>query len=163
MRKISLGRLVGILIALGLVIQLVPYGRARTNPPGRKEPAWDSPITQDLTVRACYDCHSNQTVWPWYSKIAPVSWLIQNDVDRGRKRLNFSEWDRPQRGTRPQSIQRRIQRGSMPPWYYILMHSNANLSSAEKQTLLRGLEATIEKDRPLPVQVKERVTDEPQG
>ncbi len=161
MRKTGLGRWLGIVIALGLAIQLVPYGHARTNPPVRQEPAWDSLITQDLAVRACYDCHSNQTVWPWYARIAPVSWLIQSDVDRGRYRLNFSEWDRPQQ--KAINSGRRIQRGSMPPWYYVWLHSKANLSSAEKQTLVRGIEATLSKDRTVPAQARRRNTQKREG
>jgi cytochrome c551/c552 len=143
----------GALVILGILIQVVPYGHAHTNPPVLREPAWDSPATRGLTARACYDCHSNQTVWPWYSRIAPVSWLIQRDVDTGRRRLNFSEWDRPQRGARSGSVDRRIQRGSMPPWYYVLMHSQAKLSDAEKQTLVRGLDTTVAQDHP-PVAAK---------
>jgi hypothetical protein len=114
-----------------------------------------------LLKRACYDCHSNRTVWPWYAKVAPVSWLIQSDVDRGRQRLNFSEWDRPQ--WKAAGAGKRIQRGSMPPWYYVLMHSRAHLSLTEKQTLVRGLEATIGKDRWSPAQAKERATEMRQG
>ena len=148
MRKPGLWQLLGVGVVLGIAIQFVPYGHAHTNPSVRREPAWDTPATRDLVVRACYDCHSNQTVWPWYARIAPVSWLIQRDVDTGRQQLNFSEWDRPQRGARAQSVDRRIQRGSMPPWYYILMHAQAKLSEAEKQALMRGLDATVAKDRP---------------
>ncbi len=148
MRKTALWWSLGAVVILGVAIQLVPYGHAHTNPPVRQEPAWDRPTTRELAARACYDCHSNQTVWPWYSQIAPVSWLIQNDVDRGRQRLNFSEWNRPQRGARAGSVDRRIQRGSMPPWYYLLMHSQASLSDAEKQTLVRGLDTTVAQDHP---------------
>ncbi len=148
MRKALLWRSLGAVVILAIVIQLVPYGHAHTNPPLGREPNWDSQATREMAVRACYDCHSNQTVWPWYSQVAPVSWLIQNDVDRGRQRLNFSEWNRPQRGARSGSVDRRIQRGSMPPWYYILMHSQAKLSEAEKQALMRGLDATVAQDRP---------------
>ncbi len=153
MRKTMIWRLLGAVVILGVVIQLVPYGHSHTNPPVRKEPAWNSPTTRELSVRACYDCHSNQTVWPWYSQLAPVSWLIRNDVDRGRRRLNFSEWDQPQRGARTASVDRRMQRGSMPPWYYILLHSKANLSDAEKEALMRGLDMTVAQDRP-PVAVR---------
>ena len=150
MRKTALWQSLGALVVLGAAIQLIPYGHNHTNPPVRQEPAWDSPATWGLVFRACYDCHSNQTVWPWYSRIAPSSWLIQSDVDTGRGRLNFSEWDRPQRGTRPQSVDRRIQRGSMPPWYYVLMHSQAKLSDAEKQVLMQGLDTTVAKSPPPP-------------
>ncbi len=148
MRKNVVWWSLGALVVLGVMIQVVPYGHAHTNPPVRREPAWDRPATRGLTARACYDCHSNQTVWPWYSRIAPVSWLIQRDVDTGRRRLNFSEWDRPQRGARSGSVDRRIQRGSMPPWYYVSMHSQANLLDAEKQALVRGLDTTVAQDHP---------------
>ena len=147
-RQTAVWRSLGAGVVLGIAIQFVPYGHAQTNPPVRREPTWDTPATRDLVVRACYDCHSNQTVWPWYARIAPVSWLIQRDVDTGRQRLNFSEWDRPQRGARLQSVDRRIQRGSMPPWYYILMHARAKVSDAEKQALMRGLDTTVAQSPP---------------
>jgi len=150
MGKVALWKWFRALVALGVVIQVVPYGHEHANPPIRQEPAWDSPLSRGLALRACYDCHSNQTIWPWYAQFAPVSWLIQRDVDTGRQRLNFSEWDQPQRGARPQSVDRRIQRGSMPPWYYVLMHSQAKLSDGEKQALMQGLDATVAQSPPPP-------------
>ena len=150
MGRTALWKWFGALVALGVVIQVVPYGHEHANPPVRQEPAWDSPLSRGLALGACYDCHSNQTVWPWYAQFAPVSWLIQRDVDTGRQRLNFSEWDQPQRGARPQSVDRRIQRGSMPPWYYVLMHSQAKLSDGEKQALMQGLDATVAQSPPPP-------------
>ena len=70
--------LIVVIVAVGgfLLIQLVPFGRDHTNPPVVQEPKWDSPATRELAKRACFDCHSNETVWPWYSNIAPVSWLV---------------------------------------------------------------------------------------
>jgi hypothetical protein len=129
-----LGLVTGVVL---LGIQAVPYGHRHTNPPVRKEPRWDTPQTRELTVRACFDCHSNQTVWPWYSNIAPVSWLVQRDVESGRRELNYSEWDRPQdEGAESAGS---LRTGRMPPWYYPW----ARLSSAERQALLRGLETTF--------------------
>lgn len=149
MRKAGLlWRSLGAVVILGMGIQIVPYGHARINPPVHQEPTWNNPVTRDLAIRACYDCHSNQTIWPWYSQVAPVSWLIQRDVDVGRRRLNFSEWDRPKQGTR--NLARRIERGSMPPWYYRLMHSGAKLSDGEKQALVQGLQETVRQNPPLP-------------
>ena len=84
-----------VVVVLLVVIQAVPYGRNHTNPPLRAEPKWDSARTRQLAVDACFACHSNQTRWPWYSSVAPVSWLTQHDVEDGRRILNFSEWDRP--------------------------------------------------------------------
>lgn len=132
--------LIGVAV-LFIVIQLVPYGRAHTNPPVRQEPAWDSARTRALATRACFDCHSNQTRWPWYSSVAPVSWLIQRDVDAGRKKVNFSEWDRPQEEAGDSA--ETVQKGKMPPWYYPW----ARLSAEEQQTLIRGLTASVGGER----------------
>lgn len=129
------------LIALFVVIQFVPYGHNHTNPPVLQEPAWDSPQTRELVVRACYDCHSNETVWPWYSSIAPISWLVQRDVDEGRRELNFSEWSRGQQ--EKGEIVEIVRKGEMPPVYYYAMRPKARLSAAEKEALVRGLAATV--------------------
>lgn len=96
MKRLAAGAGIGVVVLL-LAAQAVDYGRDHANPPVRREPAWDSARTRELAVRACYDCHSNQTVWPWYASVGPASWLIQRDVDVGRRKLNFSEWDRVQK------------------------------------------------------------------
>ncbi|HET8530461.1 MAG TPA: heme-binding domain-containing protein [Methylomirabilota bacterium] len=124
-----------------LALQLVPYGRSHTNPTRRVDPAWDTEATRALAVRACYDCHSNETVWPWYSHVAPMSWLLQRDVDEGRRKLNFSEWDRPQKEARESA--KAVRKGEMPPWYYTPLHPDARLTAAESQALVRGLETTL--------------------
>jgi hypothetical protein len=95
------------------LIQLVPYGRDHTNPPVVREPRWDSPRTADLARRACYDCHSNQTQWPWYSNVAPVSWFVNRDVVEGRKELNFSEMGREDNET--DKAAETVEEGEMPP------------------------------------------------
>jgi hypothetical protein len=127
--------------ALLVLIQLVPYGRNHTNPPKRVEPAWDSPATRELAVRACYDCHSNETVWPWYSRVAPASWLVQRDVENGRHELNFSEWDRPQEEA--DEAAQMVRKGKMPLSYYLPAHPDARLSAPEKEALIAGLTATL--------------------
>jgi len=129
-----------VVILFGL-IQLVPYGRNHTNPAVVKEAAWDSPQTRELAVRACFDCHSNATIWPWYTNIAPFSWLIQADVDRGRRALNFSAWNGVSR--RVNQVGNQISSGRMPPFYYTPLHPSANLTSAEKQQLITGLENSL--------------------
>jgi hypothetical protein len=136
------------LVALLLLIQAVPYGRGHTNPPVTKEPAWDSAQTRALAARACFDCHSNLTRWPWYSNIAPMSWLTQRDVDGGRASLNFSEWDRPQDGAGDAAEAAR--NGSMPPWFYTLfgLHSSAKLSQSQRNQLADGLAKTIAANPP---------------
>jgi hypothetical protein len=128
-----------ILIALG-AIQFVPYGRSHTNPPVRAEPAWDTPRTRALAVRACFDCHSNETRWPWYSNLAPLSWQVQNHVEEGRDALNFSIWDRQQEGD---DAAETVAEGSMPPRYYTFTHSGVRLSLVEKEQLIEGLIQTF--------------------
>ncbi len=128
-------------VALAAAIQLVPYGRDHSNPPVTSEPQWDSTATRDLAKRACFDCHSNETVWPWYSHVAPVSWLLQRDVDEGRSKLNFSEWNKPQKEA--DEAAKEVREGEMPPWFYLPTHPEARLTEAEKQALIAGLEATI--------------------
>jgi hypothetical protein len=125
------------IVLLGMLIQLVPLPGRGNNPPVTAEPKWDSPETRALAQQACFDCHSNETVWPWYSYVAPVSWLVYRDTMDGRRRLNFSEWNNPQRGAG--EITGIIQEGEMPPMIYLPMHPSAQLTSAEKQYLVNGL------------------------
>jgi cytochrome c551/c552 len=124
-----------------VVIQIVPFGHSHTNPPVKKEPAWNSPQTGDVVRRACFDCHSNETVWPWYSNVAPVSWLVRRDVNGGRRHLNFSEWDQPQRHAK--DVAEEVKEGDMPPWFYLPMHPAARLSAAEKEALIAGATQTF--------------------
>ncbi|MDH4335068.1 MAG: heme-binding domain-containing protein, partial [Chloroflexota bacterium] len=132
-------KMTGLVAVVGLLaIQLVPYGRDHTNPPVVVEPAWDSAATQALANVACTDCHSNHTEWPWYSNIAPVSWLVQRDVDEGRAKLNWSEPG----GERDESAEK-VREGEMPPWVYTLTHPAASLSDADRQALIDGLIATF--------------------
>jgi mono/diheme cytochrome c family protein len=141
----NLFKVIGLLIAILLVgfilIQLIPYGRNHTNPPVLAEPKWDSPRTKELAQRACFDCHSNETIWPWYSNIAPGSWLIYRDVVEGRRRLNFSDWSNlTGRANEAPEI---VMEGEMPPFQYLLIHKNAILTTAEREELAKGLATTL--------------------
>ena len=139
-KKILVG-VVAVIVAFVIALQLVPYGRAHSNPPIQAEPKWDSPQTRELAKRACFDCHSNETVWPWYSNVAPMSWLIQHDVDEGRSRLNLSAWNLRQREAR--NAARQVQRGEMPPASYLMLHPPARLSSEETLALIQGFNASL--------------------
>jgi hypothetical protein len=125
-------------IALFVVIQFIPYGKDHINPPVVSEPVWDSQQTRDLAQRACFDCHSNETTWPWYSNIAPVSWLVYRDVAEGRSRVNFSDWQNAH-SRESGELSSAVSEGEMPPFQYLLMHANAKLSAAEKTQLADGL------------------------
>ena|SRR6187401_2819625 len=107
------------------------------NPPVVGDIAAPAPVDAILR-RACYDCHSNQTVWPWYSHIAPVSWLLANDVEEGRRELNFSTWstyDATKRAKKLTETAKEVGEGEMPPWYYVLVHSDAKLADTDRETL----------------------------
>ncbi len=140
MRRIII--IMAVLVVGGfLLIQLVPYGHNHTNPPVVQEPQWDSPQTRALAARACFDCHSNETAWPWYTNVAPASWLIQHDVEEGQRQLNFSEWNKLQREAR--NAGRVVQRGELPDPKYLPLHPDARLTDAEKQALIQGLNTSL--------------------
>ena len=127
-------------IAVFALMQLVPYGHDHSNPPVVKEPAWDSPQTRALVKNSCFDCHSNETDWALASYIAPSSWLIRKDVDKGRKKLNFSEWAGQVGWGQIEAV---LNNGRMPPTRYALVHPGAKLSDTEKQQLIDGMKATL--------------------
>jgi hypothetical protein len=125
-------------------IQLVPI--ARLNPPEASNPQAPASIVR-LLRRACYDCHSNQTRWPWYSFIAPASWLVSRHVAEARRRLNFSEWDAyasdPDTASHKLAqIADQVASGKMAPWYYRAMHPGARLNVAQRQALIRWAQAS---------------------
>ena len=140
-RLIKIGLIAG--VAGFLLMQLVPYGRDHANPPVLSEPDWDSSQTRTLAQSACFDCHSNETVWPWYSQVAPVSWLVQHDTEEGRQQLNFSTWNNGGQGREPEEAIEVIHEGQMPPPVYLLTHPEARLTTAEREALITGLKATI--------------------
>ena len=130
----------GILVTL-LAVQLVPYGRDHTNPPVSGEPMWDAPETRALAKQACFDCHSNETQWPAYAGVAPVSWLVQHDVNEGRAVLNFSEWPHPQEQAKKASEE--VAEGDMPPDSYTWLHAQARLKATDRDRLAKGLARTL--------------------
>src|SRR5450432_2167340 len=118
-RNILIG-VVGIVV-LFVLVQFIPWGSiipafAETNPPVQTQIQWNSPATSQLVRTACYDCHSNETTWPWYAKVTPVSWLLAHDVNEGRQNLNFSTQNADQ--INPEKLIEQIQRGSMPKSIY---------------------------------------------
>jgi len=133
--------IIGVFVLCCLVVQLVPIGRVHTNPPVLAEPSWDNPRTRELFMRTCGDCHSNETVWPWYSNVAPISWLIQNDVNEGRSYFNVSEWG--MRENEAGEAAEIFAEGEMPPAQFLLLHPEARLTPSEKQELYSGLQNTF--------------------
>jgi cytochrome c551/c552 len=132
-----------LLAAVAVLIGAQFFQPRRTNPvsdPAYSFEAVSRPPAEVTSIlnRACRDCHSNETVWPWYSKVAPASWLVAQDVQQGRTHLNFSEWSRfgPEMArSRLREVCEQVRGAEMPLWYYVPMHPSAKLSLAEIDTL----------------------------
>jgi len=140
-------RLIILAVIVGVAIQFVPYGRDHTNPQTVQEIKWNTPQTRALAQDGCFACHSNLTEWPWYASVAPASWLTQHDVEDGRAKLNFSEWQRPQEANLEEVVDV-LRNDEMPPRQYKLIHSEARLSDVQRQQLERGIVASWTKDPP---------------
>lgn len=125
------------LIAVFVLIQVIPGG-AMTNPPVTGEVQAPAAVMQVMRT-SCYDCHSNETKWPWYSHLAPVSWLVRRDVNEGRRHLNFSTWssasERRKAHRLKDDIPRQLEEHEMPPWYYTIIHRHAVLSDSQRALL----------------------------
>ena len=135
-------KILGIFVLAVLLIQIIPYGREHANPPVVAEPKWDTAETRALFFRACADCHSNETKWPWYSHVAPISWLVQHDVNEGREHFNISMWGVQKKNDGDEAV-KEVKEGEMPPWFYVIPHPEAKLSESENELLLKGLLATF--------------------
>ncbi|HYL80625.1 MAG TPA: heme-binding domain-containing protein [Candidatus Acidoferrum sp.] len=132
------------LLAGGLVVlvaQFIPV--AKTNPSVDAAQTINAGMTLPAEVtqvfeRSCQDCHSNRTVWPWYSQVAPASWLLAHHVNEGRRELNFSEWAQypaRRRDRKLKEICEQVRRGELPQASYTLLHPQAKLSDQEKQAI----------------------------
>lgn len=136
---------VGLLAGAFVLLQLVPYGHDHGAPPTTKQA--HLPAAADrIAAGACMDCHSNTTRWPWYTDVAPASFLVVNDVKSGREHLNLSRWDQPQPDL--EEVVGAIDGGGMAPAQYKLIHGDARLSAAERRTLIAGFRALYASDPP---------------
>jgi hypothetical protein len=139
------------LLAVGLALvlaQLMPVDRS--NPPVRGE-VEASPEVRAILRRACYDCHSNETVWPWYGRVAPVSWLLARDVREGRKEVDFSvfgQYPEKRRQRKWTEIPEQVGKGEMPPWFYVAVHPEARLSDADRARLVRWARESAVREGP---------------
>ena len=126
-------RIVAALVFLVIGIQFIPV--KRTNPAVVSD--FDGPPeVKAILKRSCYDCHSHETEWPWYSHVAPVSWLVVHDVKEGREHLNFSNWE-PLKDIVwiHQEICREVAEGEMPLKIYLLMHADAEIYRSEEHNV----------------------------
>lgn len=139
-----------VLLLLAFVASVAVGNRQKTNPPVLGEPQWDSPETRELAARACFDCHSNETRWPWYSNLPVARGLLVDHVREGRSNLNFSEWlpGREQEGggeaaEKVYEPKHYAEDDLFPQPSYYAIHPGARLSEAEKDRLAQGLQASL--------------------
>lgn len=136
-----------ILAAIAVVFVLLQFTNpARTNPPVKNNfPITNAPPPIAAMLRAaCYDCHSSETRWPWYSRIAPMSWQIAQDVKEGRESLNLSDWpnDNPTRAAKKlENMTEKIEYGEMPMKKYTLIHADARFTASQRKELMDWLDA----------------------
>jgi hypothetical protein len=137
---------------LAIALQFVP-APAKTNPPADPARSFDTvmkppPEVRDILRRACYDCHSNETKWPWYADIAPVSWPVRKHVVDGRRHLNFSQWLKAGETKYTawsdfEEIGISVLDKSMPIPGYDLMHPEAKLTQAERELVAKWVDTAI--------------------
>jgi heme-binding protein len=143
-RNIILG-ILGLGIIGFVIFQIIPGGSINAdfanpgNPPVTYTIKWDSPETEKLARAACFDCHSNETRYPWYSSFAPMAWLVNQDINQGRRKMNFSTGSK----LFSDEMQKKIEAGEMPKPLYLPLHPEANLTDAQKKQLIDGLVATF--------------------
>ena len=125
------------LVGLFLVIQLVPYGWWHENPPVVKDAPWPDAESRHIARESCYSCHSNETDWPFYAYVAPMSWLVRYDIQSGREELNFSDWDRY--SDEADDAVEMVREGDMPLDRYTWIHRDAALTEAERDHLVDAL------------------------
>ena len=141
MKKFSLLLVLAVSVLIFIIMESAVIAQ---NPSSSEvsEPNWDSPRTRELAKRACFDCHSNEVDWPWYSNLPIVGDIVKEDVEKGREDLNFSEWGLREQEEAEEAVET-IEDGSMPPGQYVTWHPEANLSEAEKLELIQGLQRTL--------------------
>ena len=126
-----------ILVVIAILLQFVQV--ERTNPPVTGE--IDAPEqVMSILQRSCYDCHSNETKWPLYSYVAPVSWLVADDVHEGRRHMNFSQWadyNTKQKNHKREECGELVEEGEMPLWFYLPLHPEAQLLPEDVKILVQ--------------------------
>lgn len=144
------GIVVVVLIAVFLFIQLFPGEKPETvfdNPGDIHSEVLINPEVSQILKTACYDCHSNESKFPWYSNVAPFSWLVAHDINEGRDELNFSEWTTykvKRKKHKLEEIAEEVEEGEMPMKIYTWLHSEADLSDAQKESLVSWAKESIE-------------------
>jgi hypothetical protein len=141
---------IGVLCTIGILFQFISSNLPETAPPGEKDLFVSEKVPDDVKAiisRSCYDCHSMQTKFPWYSHIAPVKWMLKHDINDGRRAVNFSNWKDLQakdKIKRLGDISEVINEKEMPVPMYLIMHQEAKLSLEERARLAKWADSASE-------------------
>jgi len=123
-------------------IQFIPTTRNQSEVVPKTDFILVNDVPNDIKNKlqvSCYDCHSNNTIYPWYNKVQPVAWFLEDHIKEGKAELNFNEWDdysNRRKNSKLKSIINQIENGEMPLWSYTLIHKNALLSTGEKELII---------------------------
>jgi len=138
--KLTKSILIGLVVLLGGAQFVRPE---RTNPPASNPYPINDAQVESILKRSCFDCHSNETEWPWYSEVAPTSWFLANHVKDGRRHMNFSDWNKSKEEKRLKEFCEEVREGNMPMPSYLLIHRDAVLNANEVNTLCTWSEARL--------------------
>ena len=144
-------KIIGIILAVLVIIQFISFRLPETSSGGNKDVGLTENVPSDvmnLMKNACYDCHSMETTYPWYSYVAPVKWLVKSDILEARHHVNFTNWaDYTEKAKikKLDDIHEELEKGDMPPSNYKMMHARARLSEAERQKLISWADSTSNK------------------
>ena len=140
-----------VLIGAFIIIQFFPYNRPENNPPEKFDFFIENQVPDEISTmirNACFDCHSQETKYPWYSFVAPVSWLVAGDINDGRHHLDFSNWQSLEKKEKIKildEIAEEVEDGSMPLEIYIPLHPEAKLNDQDREKLILWAESLAEK------------------
>jgi len=142
--------LIVILVIVIVIIQFIPNDKPEVVLANENDLIYNNQLPEHISVmlkESCYDCHSNETVYPWYSHVAPVSWLVVKDIREGRNELNFSHWESQSKMDKAKNLDKIIDEvtdENMPMPIYTIMHANAKLSDNDRQLLAEWAESYAE-------------------
>ena len=140
-----------VLAAIFIIIQFIPYGKPSNQPLSGKDLFEVADLPQDVGIifkNACYDCHSQLVKFPWYSHVAPVSWLVARDINEGREHLDLSKWGDLSKKDKLKALDKigeEVSEENMPMKIYTVMHAEARLTKAERDLVVKWAEQFAEK------------------
>ena len=142
--------ILGVILLIIIVVQIIPVDRPETSDDKSKDLITNNDLPENIALMlktSCYDCHSNQTIYPWYANVAPVSWLVIRDVKLGREELNFSNWENYSKMDKAKlldDILEEVEEAEMPMPIYFITHSDAKLSEQDRAELVSWSETFAE-------------------